>query len=162
MSCLNTAVKLWKAVAPIIPALSLISCGTPQVLDVRPMHIRSVTIDDSDDPMVRGELKRRFHGAISVEEQGQRLGYYYTVLWNEGSGSGPGEVVFEYQQGATGSRIKKMTHKIEAGETKGKAEFAIIGENYRPKGEASAILAWRCKLYRDGREVASRQSYLWQ
>ena len=154
--------KLWQALALILSALSLFSCGTPQVLDVRPFHIRQVKVDDSDDPMIRGEFQRRFHGAISVEEQGQRMGYYYTVLWNDPSSTGAGEVVFEFQQGATGSRVKKMVHKIEPGETKGKAEFAIIGDDYRPKGEASAILAWRCKLYREGREVASRQSYLWQ
>ena len=154
--------KLLKAFAVIVSALSLISCGSPQVLDVRPLHIRQIGVDDSDDPMIRGELQRRFHGSIGVQEQGQRMGYYYTVLWNDASSSGPGEVVFEFQQGATGSRVKKMTHKIEAGESKGKAEFAIIGDDYRPKGEASAILAWRCKLYREGREVASRQSYLWQ
>ena len=154
--------KFWKAPAVIVSALMLWSCGSPQTLDVRPLHIRQVKVDDSDDPMIRGELQRRFHGAIGVQEQGQRMGYYYTVLWNDASGSGPGEVVFEFQQGATGSRVKKMVRKIEAGETKGKAEFAIIGDDYRPQGEASAVLAWRCKLYREGLEVASRQSYLWQ
>jgi hypothetical protein len=154
--------KLWKALAVIVSAPSLFSCGSPQVLDVRPLHIRQVKVDDSDDPMIRGEFQRRFHGAISIQEQGQRMGYYYTVLWNDPSSTAPGQVVFEFQQGATGSRVKKMVHKIEAGETTGKAEFAIIGDDYRPEGEASAILAWRCKLFREGREVASRQSYLWQ
>lgn len=154
--------KLWKALAVIVSALSLFSCGSPQTLDVRPLHIRQVGVDDSDDPMIRGELQRRFHGAVSVQEQGQRMGYYYTVFWNDDSSTSAGEVVFEFQQGATASRVKKMVHKIEAGETKGKAEFAITGDAYRPKGEASAILAWRCKLYRGGQEVASRQSYLWQ
>ncbi len=154
--------KLLKALAATVPVLALFSCGGPQVLEVRPLHIRQVKVDDSDDPMIRGEQMRRFHGAIGVQEQGQRMGYYYTVLWNDASGSGPGEVVFEYQQGATASRVKRMVHEFGAGETKGKAEFAIIGDDYRPGGEASAILAWRCKLYRGGREVASRQSYLWE
>ena len=48
--------KLWKALAVIVSALSLFSCGSPQVLDVRPLHIRQVRVDDSDDPMIRGEL----------------------------------------------------------------------------------------------------------
>lgn len=143
----------------LFPLLALISCGGPQVLEVRPVHLREIGGDDGDDPMIRGERMRRMHGAISVAEQGERLGYYYTVLWDDSAGSGPGEVVFEFQQGATGSRVKRMTHKIPAGEGAGKAEFAVIGEDYRKGGR---VLAWRCRLIRDGREVASRQSYLWQ
>jgi hypothetical protein len=152
--------KLWKPLAVMLPALALLSCGTPQVLDIRPLHIREVgSSDEGDDPMIHGEYQRRMHGAIGVKEQGERLGYYYTVLYNDASGSGPGKVVFEFQQGLTGSRIKKMTHDIPAGQSKGRAEFAIIGQDYQKGGK---VLAWRCKLYREGREVASRQSYLWR
>jgi hypothetical protein len=152
--------KLWKPFAVMLPALALLSCGTPQVLDIRPLHIREVgASDEGDDPMIHGEYQRRMHGAIGVKEQGERLGYYYTVLYNDASGSGPGKVVFEFQQGLTGSRIKKMTHDIPAGQSKGRAEFAIIGQDYQKGGK---VLAWRCKLYREGREVASRQSYLWR
>lgn len=153
------AMNFWKIAVLLVPVLGLISCGGPQVLEVRPVHLREIGGDDGDDPMIRGERMRRMHGAISVAEQGDRLGYYYTVLWDGSSGSGPGEVVFEFQQGATGSRVKRMTHRIPAGEGAGKAEFAIIGEDYRKGGR---VLAWRCRLIRDGRQVASRQSYLWQ
>lgn len=151
--------KLWKPLVALISALLLGSCGSPQVLDVRPLHLRDVGSDEGDDPMIRGERQRRFHGAIGVGEQGDRLGYYYTVLWNDDTSGGAGELVFEFQQGASGSRVKKMVHRISPGESSGKAEFAIIGEDYRKGGR---VLAWRCKLIRDGREVASRRSYLWQ
>lgn len=155
--------KFWKALAATLPALVLLSCSSTQVLDVRPYHLREIgATDEGDDPMLRGEYQRRMHGAIGVREQGERLGYYYTVLYNDASSSGPGKVVFEFQQGLTGSRVKKMTHDIPAGKTKGKAEFAIIGKDYFQDGKPQKVLAWRCKLYRDGREVASRQSYLWQ
>lgn len=151
--------KLWKIFVLMVAAVVSWSCTDTQVLEVRPLHLREIGGDIGDDPMIRGERQRRMHGAISVEEQGKKLGYYYTVLWDESSGSGPGEVVFEFQQGATGSRVKKMTHRIPAGEGSGKAEFAIIGDDYLKGGR---VLAWRCKLIRDGREVASKQSYLWQ
>jgi len=150
--------SFWKFCVLIVPALALLSCADPQVLEVRPQHLRGVQVDDGDDAMIRGDRQRRLHGAVSVAEQGEKLGYYYTVLWNEASGSA-GELVFEFQQGATGSRVKRMSHRIAAGETSGRAEFSIIGEAYRKGGR---VLAWRCKLIRDGREVASRQSYLWQ
>jgi hypothetical protein len=151
--------KLWKFPVLMIALLSLLSCGGSPMLEVRPLHLREIGGDEGDDPMIRGERQRRMHGAISVAEQGQKLGYYYTVLWDDAAGSGPGEVVFEFQQGSTGSRVKRMTHRIPAGEGAGKAEFAIIGEDYRKGGR---VLAWRCKLIRDGREVAAKQSYLWQ
>lgn len=154
--------KLWKALALIVPVLSLLSCGSPQVLDVRPYHLREIGTNDGEDPMITAEQRRHLHGAIGVNEQAKKLGYYYTVLWNDASGDGPGEVVFEYQQGSTASRVKKMTHRIEAGERKGRAEFGVIGDDYFNNGKPDRVLAWRCKLYRDGREMASRQSYLWQ
>jgi len=156
------AMKLWTPLVVMMPALALLSCSTPQALDVRPLHLREIGVDDGDDPMIRGERQRRLHGSIGVAEQSERLGYYYTILWNDDSGSGPGQIVFEYQQGLSGSRVKKLVHSIPAGESKGRAEFSITGNEYRPKGVVSRVLAWRCKLYRDGREVASRQSYLWQ
>ncbi|MCW1886947.1 hypothetical protein OKA04_19565 [Luteolibacter flavescens] len=143
----------------MISALALWSCGSPQVLDVRPLHIRDVSTAESDDPMIRGDRMRRFHGAVSVGEKGERMGYTYTILWNEASSPDAGEIVFEYQQGSTGSRVKKMVHRISDGETSGRAEFAILGKDYR---EGGRVLAWRCTMYRGGREIASRHSYLWQ
>lgn len=146
----------------LLSAISLLllgACGSPEALEVRPLHVRAIGDREVSDPMVRGEIQRRFHGAISIEEQGERLGYTYTVLWNDDATADAGEVVFEYQQGATGSRVKKMTHRIEAGKTSGRAEFGILGKNYL---EGGRVLAWRCRLIRGGREVASRHSYLWR
>ncbi len=152
------AMKFWKFPVLMVPVLALLSCSAPQVLEVRPLHLREIGGDEGDDPMIRGERQRHFHGAIGIQEQSQRLGYYYTVMWDDDS-SEAGQVVFEFQQGSTGSRVKKMTHRIEGGKPSGQAEFAIIGDDYRKGGR---VLAWRCKLIRDGREVASKQSYLWQ
>jgi hypothetical protein len=151
--------KLWKVFVLMIAAAAMSACAERQMLEVKPLHLREIGGDDGDDPMIRGERQRRMHGAISVAEQGEKLGYYYTVLWDDSAGTGPGEVVFEFQQGSSGSRVKRMTHRIPAGEGAGQAEFTIIGEDYRKGGR---VLAWRCKLVRDGREVASKQSYLWQ
>ena len=46
-----------------------------------------------------------------MAERRQRLGQYYTLLWHDPAGAGQGEVevVFQYQQGATASRVKRMT-----------------------------------------------------
>jgi hypothetical protein len=111
--------------------------------------------------MVRMEKGRRLRGAVSMEERRQRLGQYFTVLWSDpgGAGSGGVEVHFEYQQGASASRIKRMSRSFPASDTSGTAEFAVIGDDYFKGGK---VLAWRASVRRGGRELASRQSYLWK
>lgn len=147
------------ALAALLPVFLAASCGQPPSLEVRPLHLKEIKTGTGDDPMVRGERMRRLHGAVGVNEQIDRLGYYYTVLWRDDTGSGPVEVVFEYRQGSSGSRVKKMSQSFPEGGDSGKAEFSITGQDYQKGGK---VLAWRCRLLRDGREVASRHSYLWQ
>jgi len=135
------------------------SCGTPEALDVRPFHMRELTVESNEEAMIRGEQRRRLYGAVGVREQEQRLGHYYTVLWHDEAVGEPVRVRFEYQQGATGSRILSQEREFDGGQVSGQAEFAVIGADYL---EGGRVLAWRCRLFRGGREVASRRSYLWQ
>ncbi|BCU76175.1 hypothetical protein llg_08900 [Luteolibacter sp. LG18] len=137
----------------------LASCASRQPLVVKQFTLRDAGSDYNEDPMIRGEKLRRLHGAIGVNEQAQRLGQYYDVIWSDASTGAPAEIVFEYQQGATGSRVKRQTKQFDASATAGKAEFAIIGDNYTKGGK---VLAWRISLRRGGQEIASRRSYLWQ
>lgn len=111
--------------------------------------------------MARMEKSRRLSGAVSLEERRQRLGQYYTLIWHDRAGAGNGTVqlVFQYQQGATASRIKRMTRDFSADSTHGKAEFAIIGDDFVKNGK---VLAWKATLLRGGRELASQQSYMWR
>ena len=69
------------------------------------------------------------------------------------------EVVFQYQQDATASRVKHMTKEFAAAATEGSAEFAVIGDDYFKGGK---VLAWKATLRRGERQLATRQSYLWQ
>lgn len=111
--------------------------------------------------MIRMEKERRLRGAVSMEERKERLGQYYTLLWHDPDGAGQGavEVVFQYQQGATASRVKRMTKTFPASAVEGTADFAVIGENYFDGGK---VLAWKATLQRGERVLATRQSYLWQ
>jgi hypothetical protein len=52
-----------------------------------------------------------------------------------------------------------MTKEFPATATEGSAEFAVIGDDYFKGGK---VLAWKASLRRGGRELATRQSYLWQ
>jgi hypothetical protein len=147
----------------ILPAvLFLGACaGSPEALVVKQFQLRDQASSSSDEPMVKMEKGRRLHGAVSMEERRDKLGQYYTLLWHDPAGAGQGEVelVFQYQQGATASRVKRMVRSFPASSTKGTAEFAVIGDDYFTGGK---VLAWKATVKRGNREVASRQSYLWE
>lgn len=146
----------------LVLLLFLGSCAGPtSSLVVKPFKMVDYDIDNSSDPMVRGEKQRRLFGAVSPSERQERLGAYYTILWSDpkGVGSGEGEVLFEYQQGATASKIKRLTRRFGSGEASGRVEFAIIGADYRLNGR---VLAWQTTLSRGGRVIAQERSHLWQ
>lgn len=111
--------------------------------------------------MVRMEKERHLRGAVSMEERRARLGQYYTLVWDdpEGVGQGNARLLLEYQQGGSGSRVKKMVRDFPASESHGVAEFAVIGDDYFKNGK---VLAWKASLQRGGRTLATKQSYLWQ
>lgn len=151
-----------KRILPLLSAVFLGACASPpETLVVKQFVLRDQVRETSEDPMVRMEKARRLHGAVSMEERRQRLGQYYTLLWHdpEGAGQDTVEVLFEYQQGATASRVKRMTKSFPASAKEGVAEFAVIGDDYFTGGK---VLAWRASIRRGNRELASSQSYLWR
>ncbi len=146
----------------LLALMLLGSCAVPsETLVVKQHLLRDQTRDSDDEPMVRMEKERRLRGAISMAERRQRLGQYYTILWSDpkGAGLGPVEVVFDYRQGASGSRVKQMTKTFPAGEAFGEATFAVAGDDYFLNGR---VLAWQAKVFRGGRELAAKRSYLWR
>lgn len=144
-----------------VAAVGLCGCGgTPEPLVVKQFMLRDQKQDTKDEPMVGMEKSRRLRGAVSMEERRQRLGQYYTLVWNDADGMGQGEVKvrFRYRQGATASRVKQMERSFGAGERSGVAEFAVIGDDYFENGR---VLAWQAVVTRGGREIAREKSYLW-
>lgn len=128
---------------------------------VKQFYLRDEIDKENVEPMIRAEKNRALYGAVSMEERKQRLGQYYTVLWNDHAGAGNGEVevVFEFQQGGSGSMIKKRSHRFAAGDSTGKAVFSVIGDDYFKGGK---VLTWKISLMRGGRVLATKQSYLWE
>ena len=141
--------------------MGLGACAGPDNgLTVKQFYVRDQKDDQSIDPMVRAEKNRIFYGAVSMEERRSRLGQYYTVLWNDADGAGsPHTVVFEFQQGGSGSQIKKRTVSFSGGESSGKAVFSVIGDDYFKGGK---VLAWKISLVRGKEVISTKQSYLWQ
>lgn len=146
----------------LLAVLLLGACAGPrEALVVKQFQLRDQARSSGDEPMVRMEKERRLRGAVSMEERKEKLGQYYTMIWSDPAGAGQGEVevVFQYQQGATASLVKRMVKKFPASAPEGTAEFAVVGEDYFKNGK---VLAWKATLQRGKREIASRQSYLWQ
>lgn len=151
-----------KRIFIFIAALCLGACaGRQEALVVKQFQLRDQVRDLKEEPMVRMEKERRLHGAVSMAERRERLGQYYTLVWQDASGVGQGsvEVVFEYQQGATGSQVKRMTREFSSSEARGIAEFSVVGDNYFDGGR---VLVWQASVLRDGKELASRRSFLWK
>lgn len=139
--------------------LALAACSGPsEPLTVKQFTLRDQDTSVVDDPMVQNEKLRRLYGAVSLEERKQRLGQYYTILWSAEAGAEK-EIVFRYQQGTSGSRIKEMRRTLPTGTSEGKEEFSIIGDNYFTNGR---VLAWKIDLTANGETIASKQSYLWE
>jgi hypothetical protein len=135
--------------------------GTTKKLEVKQFHFRDETLVSTDEPMIRMEKLRRLHGAVTAVERRGRLGQYFTLLWNDPDGVGDGEVevVFQYQQGASASKVKRLSKRFPASDATGKIEFAVIGSDYFTGGK---VLTWKATVFRGNREIASRQSYLWR
>ncbi|MFM2198055.1 MAG: hypothetical protein RLZZ505_1487 [Verrucomicrobiota bacterium] len=145
------------------PALLIacVLCGcSPQTepLIVKQFTLRDQDTDVIDDPMVQNEKLGRLYGAVSMEERKNRLGQYFTVLWNDPNiSNSKREILFQYQQG--GSRVKTVTKSLPTGQSTGKEEFAIIGDDYFKNGR---VLAWKIDFTANGKTIASKQSYLWE
>jgi len=155
-------VNRWSCCLLIFLLVVLGACsGTKTPLVVKQFKLLDQQADSVDDPMIRGEKQRRLYGAVSMAERRARLGAYYTILWNApvDKSGGEVEVLFEYQQGATASLVKRLVKRFPARETSGSVEFAVIGKEYLKDGR---VLAWKATLNRGGRVLATRKSHLWQ
>ncbi len=146
----------------MLAAFLLGACAGPEeALVVKQFQLRDQDSRTVDEPMVSMEKSRRLRGAVSLADRRDRLGQYYTMIWNDAKGAGTGEVevILQYQQGATASLVKRMVRSYPPDTTHGKAEFAIIGDDYFENGK---VLAWKASLRRGEAIIATRQSYLWR
>lgn len=146
----------------LLAVLCLGACAGPrEPLVVKQFQLRDQKRNPGDEPMVHMEKERHLRGAVSMAERRERLGQYYTLVWSDPTGAGQGEVeiIFQYQQGATASKVKRMVANFPSSDTTGTTGFAVIGSNYFDNGK---VLAWKATLQRGKRVIATKQSYLWQ
>ena len=150
-----------RCILGLMVILCLTGCSTRSSLEVDSFFMRDFSMPAPEEPMVRMEKLRRLHGAITAAERNERLGHYYTMHWSDPAGAGKGEVelIFEYQQGATASLVKRQSQRFDSSSRNGKTEFRVTGADFSKGGR---VLAWKATLKRGGREIASHHSYLWE
>lgn len=137
------------------------SCAAKKPLAVNTFMLRDQSNNQgSIDPMIRNEKLSRLHGAATLEERKQRLGQYFTIRWHEKQHlNSPATILFEYQQGNSGSTVKTYRQDFPPFTKQGVVEFPVIGDDYFENGK---VLAWRATLLRGQHTIATRKSYLWQ
>lgn len=144
----------------VLLSLIFVSCvSEPVGLTVKQYHLRENMFNQDEDQMARGEVQRHLHGAVTVEERRQKIGQYYHVIWKQPMASvEPVEIVFEYLQAGSGSKMKRL---VQSGSVTDQHDtyFTITGNDYRKNGR---VLAWRVTARQDGKIVASEQSYMWR
>ncbi len=147
--------------AAAVLCIAFASCtGTPEMLAVKQFTLRDQESSILDDPFMQNEKLRRLYGAVSLKERKDRLGQYYTVIWHDPKKVGlRREIIFRYQQGGSGSRIKEMRRTLPSDQVEGNEEFTIIGDNYFENGR---VLAWKIDFTANDQIIASKQSYLWE
>ncbi len=99
----------------LLAVVLLGACAGPrEALVVKQFQLRDQESGSSDQPMVKMEKDRRLHGAVSMAERRNKLGQYFTLLWHDPAGVNQGkvEVIFQYQQGASASRVKRMVREF--------------------------------------------------
>ncbi len=140
-------------------ALILVSCGSREPLVVRQFTLRETDPDWSDDRLIRGEIQKRLYGAVEQSEREKRIGQYYTARWRVDPAAGPIEVGFYYRQASTGSKVQKLTQKVQPNKETGVVEFSVTGDSYLKGGR---VLAWRMELRRSGQLLGEKKSFLWE
>ena len=139
-----------------VVAFALVSCSDSETLRVRQFHLRDTEVSNGNE-FIRGEMNKRLHGAVTLEEREARMGQYYNISWQGLSGTKPVTVLFEYRQAATGADAKTLK-QVMPPSVKGSVELRVTGESYQKSGR---VLAWRVTLLDGQQSIAQKKSYLW-
>ena len=159
-----------RSALPVLLGISLLAfilgvaaCATqPAGIDrVKEFRLINTEYGNISPGLVRSQTASILYGAMTTREKVDRLGQYYTVYWNDATPEVPVELVFEYQQAATGSKVFVRKMDYPAGRKGGEVEshFDFIGAEYRKMG---TVMAWSVSLIRDGKVLSRKTSYLWR
>ncbi len=125
------------------------------------LPLKTTIRPDWDTGLLRANASYMLFGASDERNRQDRLGDYYFVTWTDRQTDLPARLRFRYTQAKTGSRILERTMEYKPGRVGGVRHelFDFNGEKRRRDGD---VLTWKLTLEVDGKEIDSRQSFLWE
>jgi hypothetical protein len=154
---------LCRVSAAVLALFTVISCSSVskgpggQVTKVKYYHLQPNERIRGQDPTILFERDYYLHGAVSLAEQLERAGHYYTVMW-KADRSQPVTVRFEFRQKNTGLKAKTLEQQVAEVGRSNTTQFQVTGTEYQADGPVSA---WKVTLLRGKEELASQRSFLW-
>jgi hypothetical protein len=111
------------------------------------------------DPSIRFERAHRMYGAVTLQQQLERAGQYYTLFWKANDRSQPVTVRFEYRQQSTGMQVLKLEQQVSEVRASNVCEFQVTGSAFQTGGR---VTAWRASIVRGSEVLAIADSFLWK
>lgn len=157
--------KLCGIIAALSPVLAgaLVACSSapPGIERVKEFNLLTTNYSGMSKGLTRAQTAATLYGAMLDTEKEDKLGQYYTIYWGDTEPELPVDLVFEYQQASTGSKVFTKTMNFPAGRKGGRQQshFDFIGPEYKKGG---TVMTWCATLKRAGQPLSRRTSYLWR
>ena len=129
------------------------------VKKVKTYHLQPNQRVQGNDPAVNFERSYYLHGAVTMAEQMERAGQYYTFFWKVDDRSQPVTLRFEYRQQKTGLTTKIKEEQVSDINRTNIARFNVTGPEYQADGP---VTSWRLIVLRGKEELVQANSYLWK
>lgn len=129
------------------------------VTKVKTYHLQPTERLRGNDPSIIFERGYYLHGAVTLAEQMERAGQYYTFFWKVDDRTQPLTVRFEYRQQKTGFAVKVKEEQVSEIKRSNISRFSVIGPEYQSDGP---VTSWRVSLVRGKDVLVNSDSYLWK
>jgi hypothetical protein len=145
--------------------LALPSCSSTvrgsgaAVTKVKTYHLQPTERVRSNDPSIQFERSYHLYGTVTLAEQMERAGQYYTFFWKTEDRTQPVSLRFEYRQSKTGLTVKVKEEQVSDIRRSNISRFSVIGPEYQADG---AVNSWRLLILRGKDELVEARSYLWK
>jgi hypothetical protein len=162
---MTSAASLLSRIALVAMLLgSVVSCSSVskgpggQVSKANHYHLQPLEQLNTRDPSVLFERAHYLYGAVTLAEQLERAGHYYTFWWKVDDRSQPVTVKFEYRQKLTGLAVKVKEEQVTELSRSNRTKFQVIGPEYQTDGP---VTSWQVSILRGKEVLASQQSFTW-
>lgn len=116
---------------------------------------KGATIQDAS---ITFERQYHLYGAVTVLDQRQRYGNYFTFFWRAKRDANV-TVRLEYRQEKLHAHVQAQEISYANARGNHKTDFKVVGDDYLEDGQ---VISWRCLLIENGRIVAENRSFIWE